>query len=199
MSSVLSVLLLIACSEPPPPPTETIRSVRTITVSEPASGKLRRYSGIVEAASTSNLSFEVPGNVREVLVDVGESITQGQVLARLDESTYQLNVEAVQANLGRADVELRDAEREHGRLRDIVARNPGLISVQALDQAEVNVDAARKSERYARTRLSLAQRDLERTELLAPFDGVITARMVDPHQEVNRGQKLFAVAIFCEV
>ena len=188
-------LLLLACSEPPPPAEEVVRSVRTITVSERASGKLRRYSGVVEAASTSSLSFEVPGNVQEVLVDVGESIQAGQVLARLDTANFDLNVEAMQANLGRADVQLSDAEREYARLQSFAARDPGFVSEQALDQAQVNVEAATQGVSYARTRLQLSQRDLARTELLAPFDGVVTERNVDPFQEVNRGQELFAVHI----
>ena len=188
-------LSLFACSQPPPPPTETIRSVRTITVSERASGKLRRYSGVVEAASTSSLSFEVPGNVREVLVEVGERISQGQVLARLDTRDFTLNVEAAQANMGQAEVNLADAEREYARLQSFVARDPGFVSRQAMDQARVNVDAAVQQVSYARTRLGMAERDLQRTDLLAPFDGVVTERQVDPFQEVSRGQKLFALHV----
>ncbi|MEP5763327.1 MAG: efflux RND transporter periplasmic adaptor subunit [Halieaceae bacterium] len=188
-------LMLQACSEPPVPPTEVIRSVRTTVVSEPASGKLRRYSGVVEAASTSNLSFEVPGNVQEVLVEVGESIRQGQVLARLDPSDLSLNVEAVQANVGQAEALSSDAEREYARLQSFAARDPGFVSQQALDQARVSVQAAAQGLSYARSRLRLAERDLQRAELLAPFDGVITDRSVDPFQEVSRGQKMFAVHI----
>ena len=188
-------LSLFACSQPPPPPIETIRSVRTITVSERASGKLRRFSGVVEAASTSSLSFEVPGNVREVLVEVGERISQGQVLARLDTRDFTLNVEAAQANMGQAEVNLADAEREYARLQSFVARDPGFVSRQAMDQARVNVDAAVQQVSYARTRLGMAERDLQRTDLLAPFDGVVTERQVDPFQEVSRGQKLFALHV----
>ena len=105
-----SGLDLAACGEEPPPPTETVRAIRTVTVAEPASGKSRRFSGVVEAASTSSLSFEVPGNVQEVKVDVGERVSQGQVLATLDDQTYRLNVEAAEATVGRAEVELADAD-----------------------------------------------------------------------------------------
>jgi len=73
---------------------------------------MRRFSGVVEPASTSSLSFELPGNVKEVKVDVGEAVSLGQVLATLDDQTFRLNVEAVQATVGRAEVELADAVRE---------------------------------------------------------------------------------------
>lgn len=191
LSLVVLVSLLTACGEEPPPPTETVRAIRTIAVAEPASGKMRRFSGVVEAASTSSLSFEVPGNVQEVKADVGENVSQGQVLAKLDDQTFQLNVEAVEATVGRAEVELADADRESERLQQIAGRDRGLVSRQMLDQAQTNADAARKQLSYTRSRLNLAQRDLDRTVLRAPFDGVVTERHVEPFQEVDRGQRLF--------
>ena len=185
------VSMLTACAEETAAPIETVRAIRTVTVAEPASGKARRFSGVVEAASTSSLSFEVPGNVQEVKVDVGERVTEGQVLATLDDETYRLNVEAAEANVGRAEVELADAERESGRLQEIAGRDRGLVSKQMLDQSQAGVDAARKNLSYARSRLNLARRDLDRTVLRAPFEGVVTERDLDPFQEVDRGQPLF--------
>lgn len=194
---ILALLLtvLTACSEELPTPSETIRAIRTITVAEPASGKIRRFSGVVEAATTSSLSFEVPGNVQTVSVDVGERVSTGQVLALLDDKPYQLNVEAAQATVGRARVEMEDARRESKRLEAINARDRGLVSAQMIDQSRAAYDAARKSLSYSVSRLNLAQRDLERTSLRAPFDGVVTERNVDPFQEVNRGQKLFSLHV----
>ena len=172
-SLVLLASILTACGEEPPPPTEVVRAIRTITVAEPASGKMRRFSGVVEAASTSSLSFEVPGNVQEVKVEVGESVSQGQVLAKLDDQTFRLNVEAAQATVGRAEVELADADRESKRLQQIAGRDRGLVSGQMLDQAQANYEAARKNLSYTQSRLNLAKRDLERTVLQAPFDGIV--------------------------
>ena len=185
------LLLLVACGEESPPPSDTVRAIRTITVAEPASGKARRFSGVIEASSTTSLSFEVPGNVREVNVAVGAAVTRGQILATLDDETYRLNVEAAEATAGRAEVELADARRESERLQQIAGRDRGLVSRQMLDQAQANFDAAGKNRSYANTRLNLARRDLDRTVLRAPFDGVVTARRVDPFQEVDRGQRVF--------
>jgi multidrug efflux system membrane fusion protein len=192
----LPVLALVtACSEPPPPPTEAIRSIRTITVTEPATGKMRRFSGVVEAADTSSISFEVPGNVQEVNVEVGERVTRGQVLAVLDDRTFKLNVEAAQAAVGGAEVELADARSELERFRRIAAQDAGAISTRSLDQAEAAYNGTRQNLSYSNSRLNLAKRDLERTSLLAPFDGVIATRNVDPFQEVNRGEPMFDLFI----
>ena len=192
MSLVVLVSALTACSEQAPPPAiETVRAIRTITVTEPASGKMRRFSGAVEAADTSSISFEVPGNVRQVKVDVGKTVSKGQVLAVLDEQTYRLNVEAAQAAVRRAEVESTDALAYLGRLQELVARSPGAISVRRVEQAQAKFDGARQNLSYNISRLNLVRRDLERTVLSAPFDGVIAKRHVDPFQEVARGERMF--------
>ena len=78
----VSLLLIIsACREAPPLPPERIRAIKTITVSEQATGRIRDFSGVVEAADSSIISFEVAGNVQEVRVNVGDRIKKGQVLA----------------------------------------------------------------------------------------------------------------------
>ncbi len=67
------------------------------------------------------------------------------MLAKLDDQTFQLNVEAAEATVGRAEVELADADRESKRLQQIAGRDRGLVSGQMLDQAQASYDAARKN------------------------------------------------------
>ena len=189
---VVLVSALTACSDQAPPATtETVRAIRTIIVTEPASGKIRRFSGVVEATDMSGISFEVPGNVRQVKVDVGERVTKGQVLAVLDERTYRLKVETAQAAVGRADVERKDTRAYLQRLQELAARSRGAISVRRVEQAQAKFDGARQNLSYNTSRLNLARADLERTVLSAPFDGVIAKRHVDPFQEVARGERMF--------
>lgn len=185
----IALLAFAGCGEEITEDEKSIRSVRTITVVEPASGKLRRFSGTIEAATISRLSFEVSGNVNEVKVDTGQQVTKGQILATLDPESLELEVEAAESNLRSADVELQDAQRELERLEGIA----DLVSRQAIDQAQTAVERARKNRSYMATRVNIALRDLDRAVLHAPFDGTITRRDVDPFQEINRGQILFEV------
>jgi RND family efflux transporter MFP subunit len=184
---------MAACRDAPPPPVERIRAIKTTTVTEQASGRIREFSGVLEAADSSSISFEVSGNVREVRVDVGDKIKKGQVLARLDTRTYKLNVKGAEAGMGRAKVELADKRNDLDRFQRINKQDPGAISQAALDNAQAAVDGAIKNVQFAKSQLKLAQRDLEKTVLRAPFDGVIADRFVDPFTEVKRGQKLFDV------
>jgi RND family efflux transporter MFP subunit len=186
-------LALSACREAPPPPVERIRAIKTFTVDELASGKIRKFSGVIEAADSSSISFEVSGNVREVNVDVGDKIKKGQVLARMDKRTYKLNVKAAEAGVGRAKVELADKRNDLDRFQRINKQDPGAVSQAALDNSQAAVDGAIKNVQFSKSQLKLAQRDLEKTVLRAPFDGVIANRYVDPFTEVARGKKLFDV------
>jgi len=196
VSAFLMLLILFglsACREEPPPPVERIRAIKTITVSEQATGKIRKFSGVVEAADSSSISFEVAGNVQEVRVDVGDKITKDQVLAKLDKRTYKLNVKAAEAEVGRAKVQLADKRNDLDRYQRINKQDPGAISQAALDNTQAAVDGAIKQVQFTKSGLKLTQRDLDKTVLRAPFDGVIANRYVDAFQEVARGQKLFDV------
>jgi RND family efflux transporter MFP subunit len=190
----ISLLLgLAACQEEPPPPVERIRAIKTYTVKGRASGRIRRFSGVVEAADSSSISFEVSGNVQKVRVDVGDKITKGQVLAVLDKRTYNLNVKAAEADLGRAKAQLAHKRKDLDRLQSIAKQDPGAISRAALDQAEAAYESARENVGYATSQLNLAKRDLTKTVLRAPYNGVIAKRYVDPFNEVHRGQRLFDI------
>ncbi|MDJ0720772.1 MAG: efflux RND transporter periplasmic adaptor subunit, partial [Desulfobacterales bacterium] len=191
LALVIAWLALMACSEPPPAPLETVRAIRPFEVGDPAAGMKRRFSGVVEAADTSSISFEVPGNVQTVNVEVGENITKGQVLAVLDDRTFRMSLEAAQAAVARAEVERNDARSELARLRKAAEINPGAVSQRSIDQAETQLNSARKNLRYHNAQLDLARRDLERTALKAPFDGVVATRLVDPFQQVALGEVLF--------
>ncbi len=183
--------LLLACSEQAPPPVETVRAIRTFEVGDPAEGQKRRFSGVVEAADNSSISFEVAGNVHAVNVEVGQKVEKGQVLAVMDDRTFGMKMQAAQAAMGRAEVELNDARSELDRLRKAAEINPGAVSQRSLDQAETQFDSARKNLRYHNSQLDLTRRDLERTVLKAPFDGVVATRQVDPFQQVSLGQVIF--------
>ena len=185
----IALFAFAGCGEEVTEDEKAIRSIRTITVVEPASGKVRRFSGAIEAATISRLSFEVSGNVNEVKVDTGQQVTKGQILATLNPQSLELEVEAAESNLRSADVELQDAQRELERLEGIA----DLVSRQSIDQAQTVLDRARKNRSYMATRVNIAMRDLDRAVLYAPFDGTITRRDVDPFQEINRGQTLFEV------
>jgi RND family efflux transporter MFP subunit len=190
---ISSLFLLSACSQEAPKPTERIRAIKTITVAEKTSGPVRKFSGVVEAVDSSILAFEVPGNVKEVRVKVGDSIEKGQTIAVLNERTFLLDVQAAEAAVERAKVQLADKKNDLDRFQRISKMDAGAVSQSSLDKSKAAYDSALKNVKYARSQVKLVKRDLEKTVLTAPFNGIIGEKHVDPFQEVKRGERLFVL------
>ncbi len=132
---MVALSFLFACRQEPPPPVEAVRAIKTITVSEIASGRIRKFSGVVEAADKSSVSFEVSGNVQEVRVNVGDKVSKGDILAVLDKSEYELNVKAAEAALGRSQAQFKNSSNDLERLKRIAKMDPGAVSEARLDNA----------------------------------------------------------------
>ena len=179
---------MAACREEPPPVPERIRAIKTITVSEQAAGRIRDFSGVVEAADRSSISFEVAGNVQKVNVDVGDRITKGQVLAALDPEPYQLTVAEIKAELVKAQDNVTKTEAEYNRQKRIFEQGAG--AQRRVEVSEFNYKAARSTVDLQIARLNNAKRDLNRTVLRAPVDGAIANRYIDAfnclYQRISR-------------
>ena len=185
------LLFLAGCGEDAQKVVEPVRALKTITVTELASGQVRKFSGIVQATDTSSLSFEVGGNVKEVKVDLGAKVKQGQVLAVLDKQPYVLAVQAKEASLARSKADMEKDRLEFTRKKTLYKQK--WVAKAAYDQALAAYDSAKSNVKYTTTQLNLAKRDLAKTVLKAPFDGTIAEKKVDPHVEVKAGQRLFEI------
>ncbi len=192
-AAIVTVFFLAACRQEPPAPIESVRAIKTITISEIASGRIRKFSGVIEAADKSSVSFEVAGNVQEVLVKVGDQVSKGDVMAVLDKSEYELNVKAAEAALGRSQANLKNSRNDVERLDRIAKLDAGAVSEARLDNARANYASSKQQVEFRISQLNLAKRDLEKTVLRAPFDGHIAERLVEPFYEVKRGQRLFDI------
>ena len=181
---------LTACKEKPEI-IEVVRAIKTITVSEQAAEKILKFSGIVAAVDSSGLSFQVSGQVEFVEVDIGDRVKKGQVLAVLDPEPYQLEVDAIKAELVKARDNVTKTKAQYERHKRIYEQGAGAKSY--LDVTEYNYKAAKSAVNFQLARLDLANRDLRKTKLPSPYDGTIAWRSVQPHEEVKVGQKIFEI------
>ncbi len=188
---LVSAVLLAACEEEPRQVIEQVRAIKTITVTEVASGQVRKYSGIVQATDTSALSFEVGGNVKEVKVNLGSRVKKGQVLAVLDKQPYMLGVQAAEAALSKSQADREKDKLEYHRKKTLYEKE--WVAKSAYDQALAAYESAKSAVKYSTSQLNLAKRDLRKTVIYAPFNGVIAKKAVEPHVQVRPGQKLFEI------
>ncbi len=189
--TLLVLTTALACCSKEEPVVEEIRSIKTITVGAEAGQRKGIFSGIVRAAESSSLSFEVGGNIEQVHVDIGDRVHKGDILATLDKEPYELEVKKAAADLERARANLTNKRADFEREKAIYEQGAG--SKRLLDQAKFGFAEAEAGVSYAVSKLNLAQRDLRKTDLHAPYDGSIGVRLIDPHVYVQAGQKVFEI------
>lgn len=188
---LLLPLLLPSCSETPEPPEEIVRSIKTISVSRRPIGQLRRLFGVLAASDESELSFQVGGHVQSVAVDAGDRVRAGQLLASLDAQPYQLKLDSSIADLQSARARLQDTRKKVTSTRSLYKRQ--IASKQDFDSAQSAFDSAKSSVQAAEAAVSLAQRDLDQTVLVAPVEGLIAERRLEPFQEISPGAPVLLI------
>jgi RND family efflux transporter MFP subunit len=192
LALIVASLLLTACQKTPeaePVP----RPVRTLLVqSAPVQTRLE-FPAEVRARVESKLGFRVSGKLLERRVEVGQSVKQGQLLARLDASDFMLQAQASQAQLQAAATERDLARADFARFEDLYQKN--FISKAELDRRRSQWDAAQARWDQAQANLSLQTRQTAYAELRAPAAGVITAVEAEPGQVVTPGQSIFRLAL----
>lgn len=189
----LVVAYLIATNEPEviaAPYERTAPTVRVVQVQPSAENLSITSQGTVQPGSQSELIPEVSGRViwmSPALVS-GGAFALGEGLLRIDAADYETQLQRSEASKERFDVEQKHANAELQRLISLQKR--GLASQQQLDDARRTARVAVANHTEARANLDQAQRDLDRTELKAPFEGLVRNEQVDIGQFITRGQTI---------
>ena len=170
---------------------EVVRSIKTVTVSKQEAEKVFKFSGVVAAVDSSGLSFQVGGQVESVEVDIGDRVTKDQVLAVLDPEPYQLDVDAIVAELRKARDNVTRSKAEYERQKRIFEQGAG--AQRFVEVTEYEYKAAKSAIDFQIARLDQVKRNLRKTKLLSPYDGTIAWRAVQPNEEVRIGQKVFEI------
>jgi RND family efflux transporter MFP subunit len=187
-----TVALLAACGrtlEPPPP---EIRPVRSMTVDKRGEGETISLTGNVQAQTEVNLAFRVDGRLVERLVNVGDAVKPGQLVARLDPENEESALQAVQAQLVGAQARLVEARNQYARFKGLVAENA--ISRSAFDQSEANFRSAESQVESAQAQVALSRNRLSYTRLVSDVAGTVTAQGAEPGEIIGAGRMVVQVA-----
>ncbi len=139
-------------------------------------------NGELGAVQTVAVGSEVSGKIMELFADYNSMVTNGQVLAKLDASTYERQLEQAEAELESAKASLKLARANFKRAEEL--RELELVSQADYDQAEATLAQAQASLQVREASLSKVRVDLEKTTIFAPMDGVVISRAVDVGQTV---------------
>lgn len=147
--------------------------------------------GVVRSVKRAELSFKVGGKVERINVDVGDSFDKGDLLASLEIESFELEVQRAGAALLAAQAVATEAREELQRQEALVAR--GFASDSMLDQARAQENTATSRSMSAQSSLAIAKVGLEDTQLLAPYDGEVSGRLIEPRRQVGPGQPVLRV------
>ena len=189
----LAVVIFTACSQAPAQiATEKAeRPVQVMMLESTQQTNIKQFSGVLEATQTANLAFRVPGTIQVILVNTGDSVEKGQVLARLDPHDYQVNVVELQARLAEANAAHRLAKVELERVQQAIADDA--ISKVNLDRAQSGYRRSLAMVDVVTQNLQKSQDALDYTELKAPFSGVIGSKSQQEFEQTSPGTSLFSL------
>jgi RND family efflux transporter MFP subunit len=176
-------------------------TVRTVTVRASAApggaGSVLDASGYVTARRQATVSAKITGKVTEVLIEEGQRVKEGAVLARLDDTEARAQLDLARAQLAQARSQegeiramLAQAERDYARQQELYGRQ--LVAAQALDAALAQRDMLRarlannvEQVRVATEAVAVAEVQLDNTVIRAPFSGVVVAKSAQPGEMIS--------------
>jgi RND family efflux transporter MFP subunit len=173
---VAASTLLSACGQDntyvaPPPP--------KVIVAKPVEQKVTRFfesTGNAAAINSANLVARVSGFLTEIAYQDGMPVKKGAHLFTIEPEPYQLKLQQAQAAEAGAEATLLQAQTDFDRQQELVSRQ--VVSRATLDNATANRDSAKAKLLQAQADTKQAQINLDYTRVVAPFDGIVTARQV---------------------
>ena len=170
---------------------ETVRPVRTVTLTGGHDSFTRRYFGTVQGSKRAELSFRVSGTLNKIYVENGAQVKRGTLLAALDPRDFNTRIDQAQSALSQAQAQFKNTEADFKRYENLYKQK--VIARAQYDTYKTQLDVAKSAVNSAQANLKSVRDALKDTELRAPFDGVIASRTVENFQDVTAKQTVFSL------
>ena len=189
---------LVACKKPDVEANKTAESVALslgsedifqLGTSEHGTGPV--ISGSLQPEIRADLRAEVAAMVIKVHKENGEPVRKGDLLVSLDGSVLRDNLNSAEESLRAAAQSLDGAERQFQRIKSLQAQ--GMVSMQGLEESENKRNSAQSEFVASKARVAAAKQQLDRTEVRAPFQGVVSARKASAGDTAQIGKELIQV------
>jgi membrane fusion protein, multidrug efflux system len=168
-----------------PPVSQSEAAAATVVVEERAIADVVDWPGTVTARLSAEVAPTVMARVLEVRVQAGSTVRRGDVIATLDARDLTARRQQAAGAVAAATAQARQADADLGRARQLFAKQA--LTRQDLDAAEARAATAQAQAAQARDALAEARVLLGETDVRAPFDGIVAARLVDPGDTAGPG------------
>src|SRR5260221_91638 len=188
---IAATLLLVACGKEQPKKVE-IRPVRVTSVQHALSGDTISLTGQIQAKDQINLAFRIGGRLQERNVTVGDPVTPGQIVARIEPQDFQNALRSTEADLASAQAVLANSQATESRQSELLSK--GFATRVQYDQAEQGLKTAQAQVESAQAKLQNARDNLAYTDLKSDVAGSVTAKGAEPGEVVAAGRMILQVA-----
>lgn len=185
-------LALAGCQEQPEAAAKKLVRVRAADATPINYAPVLSLTGVIAARTESNLSFRTGGRVAERLVEVGDHVEAGALLARIDPQEQESDLRSAQAAVDAAEAQVRQTTAAFERQKTLLAQ--GFTTRREYDQAQQAMQVAQGSLQSAQSQLQNAKDAVGYTELRSNAAGVITARSIEAGQVVQAAQTIYTIA-----
>jgi multidrug efflux system membrane fusion protein len=179
-------VLLTACGDrntyQPPPPAE-------VTVAKPEQRKVTLYmevTGSTAAYNRVDLVARVQGFLEKVGYKDGADVKKGDLLFQIDKKDFEIQLQIAEATQAQQEALLLQADADLKRKQDLV--KTAAVSIAQVDESRAKRDSTLGALEQAKGQVAQARRNLDYTTIVAPFDGTVSARYVDPGAMVGAGE-----------
>ena len=194
-------LTLAACGKGPATPQKgaaapagqplLISAEDVLTVRNAALSSGPSITGSVQPERRADLRAEVPAIVLQVLKENGDNVRKGDLLVRLDDTSIRDILASAESASRAATLAYDQSQRQLERMNTL--RTSGMTSAQAMEDAEIRRNTTQSEVEAAKARVVQARQQLQRTEVRAPFDGIVSDRKVSAGDTAQVGKELLRV------
>ena len=187
-SMVIVWVALMSCSNQKQVDKAPVRPVKYTTVKLDGNEKTSTFSGTTVSKKMINLSFRQSGKIVNLDVKIGQRVTKGELLARLDNHQSQLALEQGQAQSKAAESNLNTAKLSLDRVKKLYKK--GSASLSDLEQAKNGYRTAKEGFEAAAKGVAILKEQLEFGKIYAPANGTISSLMAEVDENVAAGQRV---------
>lgn len=205
ITSILGLLASSCNQESAPPAPTPIRPVRSIVLTTFGSTLQTTFSGVAVSGKESMLSFKVSGTVQDLLVEVGQKVSRGQDLVKLDDTDLKVSYRSAVADLKNSEAGVKNAATNLNTSRSTYLRveklyESGSVPLSEFEQAKGNLETAKASLQAAkaqmataRSQLQAAENQLKYTAITAPFEGVVNRILIEENEVTGSGEPVLSL------
>ena len=197
---LVAALVLAGCGKGPnastkgsPAPTAPliVSAEDLVTVRNSALASGPSITGTIQPERRADLRAEVPAVVLRVLKENGDTVKKGDLLVQLDDTALRDTLASAEAANRAAAQAYEQSQRQLERMKTL--RGSGMTSAAALEEAEIRRNTTQSEVEAAKARVVLARQQMQRTEVRAPFDGIVSERKVSAGDTAQIGKELLKV------